>query len=72
MNVEQLIKILEQYPKDLPVTICDISDDGDGDGYAPLRDIIEVSSEMVESTDDDKEHEVVLLMYNGYGNFTQN
>lgn len=48
MNVEQLIKILEQYPKDLPVTICDISDDGDGDGYAPLRDIIEVSSEMGE------------------------
>lgn len=39
MTVKELIEKLNAMPQDLPVVLCDLNDDGDGEGNVYLPEI---------------------------------
>jgi 3-dehydroquinate synthase class II len=39
MKVKELIEKLNAMPEDLDVVLCNLNDDGDGDGNLPLPEI---------------------------------
>lgn len=61
MIVKDLIKKLQQLPINHEILICNIEDDGDGDGMAPLFEIINVSEEKIQIKD--KDGKAVLIVY---------
>jgi hypothetical protein len=72
MTVKQLIEELKGLDDDLNVILLDLGNDGDGDGPAPLNEIIEVN--VFSKMDDLSQINSVVLCFqsneNENGSFT--
>lgn len=62
MNVKELKNKLANYPDDHEVLLLDLSNDGDGDGLAPLLKVEEVAIDLVMIND--KPTDAVLITIN--------
>ena len=61
MNVSELIKVLSDLDPDRPVVLCNLEDDGDGDGNALLHQIVSVEPET--AINNDQNVNVILICY---------
>ena len=62
MIVSELIKKLQALPQDKQVVLCDLQNDGDGDGMANLYEIVSVDEES--ALQKCKKTNVVMICYN--------
>lgn len=66
MTVKELIKALRGMPGDLPVVLCDLNDDGDGDGMKPLPEITGMELLTAENSEKgNKEEDCVFINFEG-------
>lgn len=66
MTVKELIKALRGMPGDLPVVLCDLNDDGDGDGDVFLPEITGVELMTAENSEKgNKEEDCVFINFEG-------
>lgn len=62
MIVSELINKLQQLPQDKQVVLCDLQNDGDGDGLANLYEIVSVDEDS--ALQKGKKTNVVMICYN--------
>ena len=62
MLVSELIEQLKAMPQDKPIVLCNLEDDGDGDGLANLHEIVSVEEET--ALQKGKKTDVVFITYN--------
>lgn len=62
MIVSELIEKLQQLPQSKNVVLCDLQNDGDGDGIANLYEIVSVEEET--ALKKGKKTDVVFICYN--------
>lgn len=62
MIVSELIEKLKTLPQDKQVVLCDLQNDGDGDGMANLYEIVSVDEESV--LQKGKKTNLVMICYN--------
>ena len=68
MTVKELIKALRGMPGDLPVVLCDLNNDGDGDGMLPLPEVMGVELMTAENSEKgNKEEDCVFITFEGMG-----
>ena len=63
MIVSELINSLQQLPQEKQVVLCDLQNDGDGDGLATLYEIVSVDEDS--ALQKGKKTNVVMICYNG-------
>ena len=51
MNVKELIEQLKAFPEDVPVVLCDLNYDGDGDGEVRLPEIKSIDGDTAITLD---------------------
>ena len=62
MIVSELITKLQALPQEKNVVLCDLQNDGDGDGLANLYEIVSVEEET--ALQKGKKKDVVFICYN--------
>ena len=62
MIVSELIEKLQSLPQDKQVVLCDLQNDGDGDGMASLYEIVSVDKDS--ALQKGKKTDVVIICYN--------
>ena len=66
MTVKELIKALRGMPGDLSVVLCDLNNDGDGNGMLALPEIIGVDLMTAENSEKgNKEEDCVFINFEG-------
>jgi hypothetical protein len=64
--VHELIEKLKELPQNLPVVLCNLEDDGDGDGLANLHEIVSAEVLSALSTSNSKKEDVIIITYRDY------
>jgi hypothetical protein len=69
MKVKELIEKLKELPEDWPVVLCDLNNDGDGDGNVFFPEIHSVETMFLlpvkKNGKTGKEEEVVTINFKG-------
>lgn len=62
MTVKELIQELLEFYPEMPVVICNLQDDGDGEGMADLHEIVSVDKDL--AIHDGRNMYVIFINYN--------